>query len=59
MRVDLRSRSWVPAALGIGTDTRPLGVPVIGVHAGGGCGPGSPGRPMLAGHTGEPAYLDS
>jgi glycosyltransferase involved in cell wall biosynthesis len=34
--VRLRSRSWVPAAHGIGTDTRRLGVPVIAVHAGGG-----------------------
>jgi len=34
--VRLRSRSWVPTERGIGTDTRRLGVPVIGVHAGGG-----------------------
>ena len=60
VRVDLRSRSWVPAEVGIGTDTRPLGVPVIGVHAGGGWRGRSPGPPpALAGQTGEPAYLDS
>jgi glycosyltransferase involved in cell wall biosynthesis len=34
--VTLRSRSWVPHEHGIGTDTRRLGIPVIGVHAGGG-----------------------
>jgi glycosyltransferase involved in cell wall biosynthesis len=34
--VTLRSASWVPHDHGIGTDTRRLGVPVIGVHAGGG-----------------------
>jgi glycosyltransferase involved in cell wall biosynthesis len=34
--VRLRSPSWVPSEHGIGTDTRRLGVPVIGVHAGGG-----------------------
>jgi glycosyltransferase involved in cell wall biosynthesis len=60
VRVDLRSRSWVPAALGIGTDTRPLGVPVIGVHAGGGWRARvARAAPVLAGQTGEPAYLDS
>ncbi len=34
--VRLRSPSWVPSEHGIGTDTRRLGVPIIGVHAGGG-----------------------
>ena len=59
VQVDLRSRSWVPAALGIGTDTRPLGVPVIGVHARRLAGQVARAAPVLAGHTGEPAYLDS
>jgi len=34
--VKLRTPSWVPSEHGIGTDTRRLGVPIIGVHAGGG-----------------------
>lgn len=34
--VRLRTRSWVPCEHGIGSDTRRLGVPIIGVHAGGG-----------------------
>ncbi len=34
--VTLRSRAWVPRDHGVGTDTRQLGVPVIGAHAGGG-----------------------
>ncbi len=32
----LRTAAWVPHEHGIGTDTRRLGVPVIGVHTGGG-----------------------
>ena len=60
VRVDLRSPSWVPAEVGIGTDTRPLGVPVIGVHAGAGWRARvARAAPVLAGPTGEPAYLDS
>jgi glycosyltransferase involved in cell wall biosynthesis len=60
VRVDLRSRSWVPAELGIGTDTRPLGVPLVGVHAGGGWRARvARAAPVLAGHTGDPAYLDT
>jgi glycosyltransferase involved in cell wall biosynthesis len=34
--VRLRTTSWVPSEHGIGSDTRRLGVPIIGVHAGGG-----------------------
>jgi Glycosyl transferases group 1 len=34
--VTLRSPGWVPSDHGVGTDTRRLGVPVIGAHAGGG-----------------------
>ena len=62
VRVEVRSPTWVPADLGIGNATgEPLGVPVIGVHAGGGlagrCRPGA--LPVLAGHTGAPAHLDT
>jgi glycosyltransferase involved in cell wall biosynthesis len=50
----------VPADLGIGTDRRALGVPVIGVHAGGGWrGGAARALPVLAGHTGVPAHLDT
>ncbi len=60
VRVDLRCPSWVPAELGIGSDRRPLGVPVIGVHAGGGWRGGVVRTvPVLAGQTGRPAHLDS
>jgi glycosyltransferase involved in cell wall biosynthesis len=60
VRVDLRCRSWVPAEVGIGTDTRPLGVPVIGVHAGGGWRARvARAAPVLSGPTGRPTYLDS
>jgi glycosyltransferase involved in cell wall biosynthesis len=34
--VRLRATAWVPREHGIGTDARRLGVPIIGVHAGGG-----------------------
>jgi glycosyltransferase involved in cell wall biosynthesis len=60
VRVDLRCPSWVPAEAGIGTDRRPLGVPVIGVHAGGGWRAGVARTvPVLAGETGRPTHLDS
>ena len=60
VRVDLRCRSWIPAEVGIGTDTRPLGVPVIGVHAGGGWRARvARAAPVLSGPTGRPGYLDS
>jgi glycosyltransferase involved in cell wall biosynthesis len=60
VRVDLRCPSWVPAEVGIGTDRRPLGVPVIGVHAGGGWRAGVARTvPVLAGQTGAPVHLDS
>jgi hypothetical protein len=36
--VHLRCPPWVPAEHGIGTDTRRLGIPVLGAHAGGGRG---------------------
>jgi glycosyltransferase involved in cell wall biosynthesis len=36
--VHLRCTPWVPADHGIGTDTRRLGIPVLGAHAGGGVG---------------------
>jgi hypothetical protein len=58
--VALRCPSWVPADVGIGTDRRPLGVPVIGVHAGGGWRAGvARAAPVLAGQTGRPTHLDS
>jgi glycosyltransferase involved in cell wall biosynthesis len=60
VRVDLRCRSWVPAEVGIGTDTRPLGVPLIGVHAGGGWRERvARAAPVLFGPTGRPTHLDS
>jgi len=60
VRVDLRCRSWVPAELGIGSDHRPLGVPVVGVHAGGGWRAAiARGAPVLAGQTGAPTHLDT
>ncbi len=60
VRVDLRCPAWVPADVGIGSDRRPLGVPVIGVHAGGGWRAGVARTvPVLAGQTGRPAHLDS
>jgi glycosyltransferase involved in cell wall biosynthesis len=48
--VHLRCTPWVPADHGIGTDTRTLGIPVLGAHAGGGPG-GSLARavPQLVG----------
>jgi glycosyltransferase involved in cell wall biosynthesis len=50
----------VPADVGIGSDRRPLGVPVIGVHAGAGWQVGvARAVPMLAGHTGRPHHLDT
>jgi len=60
VHVDLRCRPWVPADVGIGSDRRPLGVPVIGVHAGGGWRGGvARAVPVLAGETGRPAHLDT
>ncbi len=60
VRVALRSPSWVPAEAGIGSDRRPLGVPVIGVHAGAGWRAGlARAVPVLAGQTGRPAHLDT
>ncbi len=60
VRVDLRSPSWVPADVGVGADRRPLGVPVIGAHAGGGWRGGvARAVPALAGQTGVPAHLDT
>ena len=60
VRVDLRCRSWVPAGVGVGTDTRPHGVAVIGVHAGAGWrGRLARAAPTLSGPTGQPTYLDS
>ena len=60
VRVDLRCPAWVPAEAGIGADRRPLGVPVIGAHAGGGWRAGVARTvPVLAGETGRPAHLDS
>ncbi len=60
VRVDLRSPAWVPADVGIGSDRRPLGVPVIGVHAGGGWREGVARTvPVLAGQTGAPGHLDT
>jgi glycosyltransferase involved in cell wall biosynthesis len=60
VRVDLRCRSWVPAEVGVGTDTSPHGVAVIGVHAGGGWrGRVARAAPVLSGPTGRPTYLDS
>jgi glycosyltransferase involved in cell wall biosynthesis len=60
VRVDLRCPSWVPADAGIGSDRRPLGIPVIGVHAGGGWRAGLARTvPVLAGQTGRPTHLDS
>jgi len=60
VRVDLRSPAWVPADAGIGTDRRPLGVPVIGAHAGGGWRAGlARAMPLLAGQTGVPSHLDT
>lgn len=46
----VRCTPWVPADHGIGTDTRRLGVPLLGAHAGGGFG-GSLARavPQLVG----------
>lgn len=60
VRVDLRSPTWVPAELGLGADRRPLGVPVIGAHAGGGWQAAAVRAvPVLAGHTGRPHHLDT
>lgn len=60
VHVDLRCPSWVPAEVGIGADRRPLGVPVVGVHAGGGWRAGvARAVPVLAGQTGRPDHLDS
>jgi glycosyltransferase involved in cell wall biosynthesis len=60
VRVDLRCPPWVPADVGIGSDRRPLGVPVIGVHAGGGWRAGlARAVPVLAGQTGRPSHLDT
>lgn len=36
--VHVRCTPWTPADHGIGTDTRRLGVPLLGAHAGGGAG---------------------
>lgn len=48
--VHVRCTPWVPADHGIGTDTRRLGIPLLGAHAGGGAG-GSLARavPQLVG----------
>ncbi|HET6953161.1 MAG TPA: glycosyltransferase family 4 protein, partial [Acidimicrobiales bacterium] len=60
VRVDLRCPSWVPAEAGVGTDRRPLGVPVVGALAGGGWRARlARAAPVLAGPTGRPTYLDS
>jgi glycosyltransferase involved in cell wall biosynthesis len=60
VRVDIRCPAWVPAEHGIGPDRRPLGVPVIGVHAGGGWRAAlARGLPVVAGQTGAPDYLDT
>ncbi len=60
VRVDLRSPIWVPAELGLGADRRPLGVPVVGAHAGGGWQAAAVRAvPVLAGHTGRPHHLDT
>jgi glycosyltransferase involved in cell wall biosynthesis len=60
VRVALRSPSWVPAEAGVGADRRPLGVPVIGVHAGAGWRAGLARTvPVLAGQTGRPSHLDT
>jgi glycosyltransferase involved in cell wall biosynthesis len=60
VRVDLRCPPWVPADVGLGTDRRPLGVPVVGAHAGGGWRARlARAAPVLAGPTGGPAHLDS
>jgi glycosyltransferase involved in cell wall biosynthesis len=58
--VRLRSPSWVPRDHGIGTDTRRLGVPVIGVHAGGGWR-GAVGRafPTLVAGRNQVDFLDT
>jgi hypothetical protein len=59
VRVDLRCRSWVPAEVGIGTDTRPHGVAVIGCTpaAAGGAGWRAALRPVRADRA--PRHLDS
>jgi glycosyltransferase involved in cell wall biosynthesis len=60
VHVDLRCPAWIPAEVGLGTDRRPLGVPVVGVHAGGGWRARAVRAvPVLAGETGRPAHLDS
>jgi glycosyltransferase involved in cell wall biosynthesis len=60
VHVRLRSPSWVPAEVGVGADRRPLGVPVIGLHAGGGWRARvARTMPVLVGGTGRPTHLDS
>ena len=60
VHVDLRSPRWVPAEVGVGTDTRPLGAPVVGVHAGGGWRRSLATRvPVLAGHGASLEFLDT
>ena len=60
VRVQLRCRAWVPAEVGVGADRRPLGVPVVGAHAGGGWRAAvARGVPVLAGQTGEPTHLET
>jgi glycosyltransferase involved in cell wall biosynthesis len=59
-RLLLRSPPWIPAEIGVGTDVRPLGAPVLGVHAGGGWRRAvATGVPVLAGLTAGLEFLDS
>jgi glycosyltransferase involved in cell wall biosynthesis len=60
VRIVLRCPAWVPAEVGLGSDRRPLGVPLIGVHAGGGWRAGvARSLPILAGQTGRTSHLDT
>lgn len=60
VRVDLRCPTWIPARQGVGTDRRPLGVPVIGVHAGSGWRHRlATVAPLLIGSDGSAGFLDS
>jgi glycosyltransferase involved in cell wall biosynthesis len=60
VRVDLRCPTWIPADRGVGTDRRPLGVPVIGAHAGGGWRHrAATAAPLLVGPDGRAGFLDS
>jgi hypothetical protein len=56
----LRCRSWVPAELGLGADRRRLGIPVLGVHAGGGARSAvAAALPQLVGPGAGLEFLDS